>query len=482
MTAPSESTPPLVACFPGTDEVVWEGTVATERDVADAVSNARSALTSWQTTPVEERIAVAERFAAAATQRQDQITQQISRETGKPNWEAVGEAKLIPAKVKLAIQAYRERSGPQQLDLPQGIGRVVYRGVGVMAVLGPFNFPAHLPNGHIVPALIAGNTVVFKPSEMTPGTGELLAQLWQAAGLPPGVLQTVQGDGKVGATLVSQAVDGVLFTGSYSAGCAIHRSLAGRPQVLLALEMGGNNPMVVHRANDLGAAAYLTAVSAFVTAGQRCTCARRLVLVDDANAEPLLERLTAHCRTLRVGLPGEDPEPFMGPLISTAAADRVLDAQDKLLCGGATALVAAQRDPRNPALIRPGLIDVTGMGDRIDEEVFGPLLQVVRVADFDAAIEEANRTTYGLSASLLSDDRERFDVFRNRIRAGVVNWNQATIGASGRLPFGGLGASGNHRPSGYFAADYCSDASAMLESDSLSMPATIMPGIEITVQ
>ncbi|QDV42104.1 N-succinylglutamate 5-semialdehyde dehydrogenase [Stieleria neptunia] len=482
MTASSESTPPWVACFPGTDEVVWEGTVATERDVADAVSNARSALASWQTTSVEERIAVAERFAATATECQDQITQQISRETGKPDWEAVGEAKLVPAKVKLAIEAYRERSGSQRIDLPQGIGRVVYRGVGVMAVLGPFNFPAHLPNGHIVPALIAGNTVVFKPSEMTPGTGALLAELWQSAGLPSGVLQIVQGDGKVGATLVSQAVDGVLFTGSYSAGCAIHRSLAGRPQVLLALEMGGNNPVVVHRANDLGAAAYLTAVSAFVTAGQRCTCARRLVLVDDADAERLLERLMEHCKTLRVGLPGEDPEPFMGPLISTAAADRVLDAQDNLLRGGATALVAAQRDPRNPALVRPGLIDVTGMDDRIDEEVFGPLLQVIRVADFDAAIEEANRTAYGLSASLLSDDRERFDAFRKRIRAGVVNWNQATIGASGRLPFGGLGASGNHRPSGYFAADYCSDASAMLESDSLSMPATIMPGIEIAVQ
>ncbi|WP_182866786.1 succinylglutamate-semialdehyde dehydrogenase [Stieleria mannarensis] len=478
MTA-SDSPSTLVACFPGTDQVVWDGTTATETDVGDAVANARSALAAWQSTAVEDRIAVAERFAALATDQQDSIADQISRETGKPKWEATAEAKLVPAKVKLAVQAYRERSGSRQIDLPQGTGRVVYRGVGVMAVLGPFNFPAHLPNGHIVPALVAGNTVVFKPSEMTPGTGELLCQLWHQAGLPSGTLQLVQGDGAVGAALVSQAVDGVLFTGSYAAGCAIHRSLAGRPEVQLALEMGGNNPLVVHRAKDFDAAAYLCAVSAYATAGQRCTCARRLILVDDADADPLLERLVRHCETLRVGLPEDDPAPFCGPLISAAAADRVLDAQASWLDAGARALVSAQRDRRNPALVRPGLIDVTTMADRSDEEVFGPLLQVIRVADFDAALDQANRTAYGLSASLLSDDPAIFDRFRTHIRAGVVNWNQPTVGASGRLPFGGLGASGNHRPSGYFAADYCSDAAAVLESDSLSLPATILPGIEV---
>ncbi|QEG01238.1 N-succinylglutamate 5-semialdehyde dehydrogenase [Stieleria maiorica] len=479
MNSSSEPTTSMAACFPGTDEIVWEGTAATAADVADAVANARSALAGWQTTAVEDRIAVAERFAALATDQQESIANQISRETGKPKWESTAEAKLVPAKVKLAVQAYCERSGSQQIDLPQGTGRVVYRGVGVMAVLGPFNFPAHLPNGHIVPALVAGNTVVFKPSEMTPGTGELLCQLWHKAGLPHGVLQVVQGDGAVGATLVSQAVDGVLFTGSYAAGCAIHRSLAGRPEVLLALEMGGNNPLVVHRAKDLDAAAYLCAVSAYATAGQRCTCARRLILIDDDDSNLLVDRLVRHCETLRVGLPDDDPVPFCGPLISAAAADRVLDAQASWLDAGARVLVAVCRDPRNAALLRPGLVDVTTMNDRIDEEVFGPLLQVIRVVDFDAAIGQANRTAYGLSASLLSDDPALFDRFRTLIRAGVVNWNQPTVGASGRLPFGGLGASGNHRPSGYFAADYCSDAAAMLESGSLSLPATTLPGIEV---
>ena len=352
-------------------------------------------------------------------------------------------------------------------------------GVGVMAVLGPFNFPAHLPNGHIVPALIAGNTVVFKPSERTPGTGDLLCQLWDRAGLPEGVLQIVHGGGDVGAWLVEQPIDGILFTGSHSVGCAIHRSMAGRPEVMLALEMGGNNPLIVYHADDLDAAAYVTAVSAYASAGQRCTCARRLIVPEDARVETLLNKIGQYCKQLRVGLPGDDPPPFMGPLISTESADRVIEAQAALITNGAIALVPAERVDRNPALMRPGLIDVTGLQHRNDEEVFGPLLQVIRVPDFLTAIAEANRTAYGLAAFLLSDDAEAFERFRQHIRAGVVNWNQATIGASGRLPFGGLGASGNHRPSGFFAADYCSDAVATLESTGLSMPATILPGMEL---
>ena len=467
----------LVVYNPGTEVVVWDGPASTTENVRHAVASARSDWNAWRDTALIDRIAVADRFGDLANRRSEQLVERIVAETGKPRWEAESEAKLIPAKVKIAIDAYQNRSTADPIEMPQGTGRVLYRGVGVMAVLGPFNFPAHLPNGHIVPALIAGNTVVFKPSELTPGTGELMWQWWMEAGLPAGALAVVQGDGKVGADLVGQDVDGVLFTGSYAAGLAIHRSLAGRPQVLLALEMGGNNPLVIHDARDLDAAAYLTIVSAFATAGQRCTCARRLILPDGDDVEPLLRRISDLCRALRVGTSYADPQPFMGPLISGKAADRVLAIQASLIRKGGSALVLAERVNENSALIRPGIIDVTSIVDRDDDEVFGPLLQVIRVSDFTAAIAEANRTAYGLSASLLSDNPDSFDRFRKSVRAGVINWNQATVGASGRLPFGGLGASGNHRPSGYFAADYCSDAAAVLESESLTMPSTIMPGI-----
>ena len=480
MTTYPEGAKRLIVCSPGTDEVIWEDTAASTDQVRLAVEDARNALDAWKRTPADARITLAKRFAELATRSHQQLADRISVETGKPRWESAAEAKLIPEKVKLAIDAYHERNKSEKITLPQGTGRVSYHAIGVMAVLGPFNFPAHLPNGHIVPALIAGNTVVFKPSEKTPGTGQLLCKLWKAAGLPDGVLRVVQGDGSVGADLLGCDVNGVLFTGSYRAGCSIHRALAGRPDVLLALEMGGNNPLVVHRASDLDAAAYLSVVSAYVTAGQRCTCARRLIVPEDETLEPLLDRIVRLCTSLRVGLPDADPEPFMGPLISTAAAQRALNAQSAMIRGGATALVTAERVLGNPALLRPGLIDVSSVADREDEEVFGPLLQLVRVPDFDAAIDEANKTAYGLSASLLSDDAALFEQFRHYVRAGVVNWNQPTIGASGRLPFGGLNASGNHRPSGFFASDYCSDATAIMASGSLSMPAALMPGIEIT--
>ncbi len=344
----------LTAINPATGKMVWEGEAASPVQVRQAIDRARAALPSWRCLVLEDRVAVAERFAQIARDQHEEISAAISRETGKPRWEADAEAKLIPAKVQLAIAALHERTGDQHLDLPQGVGRVIHRPVGVMAVLGPFNFPAHLPNGHLVPALLAGNTAVFKPSEFTPGTGVLLAELWRDAGLPDGVLQVVQGARETGAALVDGPVDGVLFTGGYAAGCAIHRALAGRPEVLLALEMGGNNPMVIHEASNLDAAAYLAVVSAFISAGQRCTCARWLILPAGPSVEPLLQKMVELASTLRVGKPGDEPPPFMGPVISDAAGRRVLDAQNNLLARGGIPLLRHTMAGVGPRLSAPG--------------------------------------------------------------------------------------------------------------------------------
>ncbi|KAA5547203.1 succinylglutamate-semialdehyde dehydrogenase [Roseiconus nitratireducens] len=477
MSTPSKNPITFAVTSPATGEVVWEGLICTPERLHQAVSKAREALVPWRSTAVEQRIAIARHFADLATKYRDRLAESISMETGKPRWEATAEAKLIPAKVQLSIDAYQQRTAAVPIDLPQGTGFIRYRPIGVMAVLGPFNFPAHLPNGHVVPALIAGNTVVFKPSEYTPGTGALLAELWHHAGLPEGVLQIVQGDRRVGSLLIDADVDGVLFTGSAAGGRSIHRALADRPEVLLALEMGGNNPMIVHEVRQRETAAYWTAVSAFISAGQRCTCARRLILPEGVEVEPLLEELVRLSRNLRAGLPGDSPEPFMGPVISSAAGERVLQAQQRWIDSGGTPLLKSQSIGENPALLTPGLIDMTDAKDREDEEVFGPLLQVIRVPDFDAALEEANRTRFGLSASLLSDNLDLQTRFRHEVRAGVVNCNQPTIGASGRLPFGGLGISGNHRPSGYHAADYCSDATAGIEIEHLVAPERYLPGM-----
>jgi succinylglutamic semialdehyde dehydrogenase len=202
-------------------------------------------------------------------------------------------------------------------------------------------------------------------------------------------------------------------------------------------------------------------------------------LLVTGDAQPFVEKLVAMIAKIRVGLYTETPEPFMGPVITPAAADRLLAAQSALREHGGASIVEMKRLAASPALLSPGLIDVTDVRDRADEELFGPLVQLIRVRDLDAAIAEANNTAYGLAAGILTDDRAAFETFFAKIRAGVVNWNRPLTGASSALPFGGVGHSGNHRPSAAFAADYCSYPIASLESETVAMPAKLTPGIEL---
>jgi succinylglutamic semialdehyde dehydrogenase len=382
------------------------------------------------------------------------------------------------AKVAVSIEAHRQRRSDTSAGEIAGARAVTrFKPHGVLGVFGPFNFPGHLPNGHIVPALLAGNTVVFKPSEMTPGVGQRMVELWRRAGLPRGVMNLVHGGRETGIGLANHGgLDGLLFTGSAGAGTALHRGFAGQPQKILALEMGGNNPLIVWDAGDVEAAAYLIVQSAFLTAGQRCTCARRLIV--RGGEERLVRAVVELMGKVRLGRWDAEPAAFMGPVISDAAARQVLGAQEDLTGRGSRVIVPVRSMGPREAFLSPGLIDVTDVKDRADTEIFGPLLQFIRAADFDTALREANNTTYGLAAGLISDRRELYERFFREIRAGVVNWNRATTGASGKLPFGGVGMSGNHRPSGYFASDYCSYPVASLEIERVAMPAQRLPGLE----
>jgi succinylglutamic semialdehyde dehydrogenase len=463
---------------PSTGDRVWEGCAAPASEVTAAVGAARTAFGPWADLPLSERVKYVETFAEQLRSHKDEMAEAIGRETGKPRWESLEEVQSMIGKVVLSIQAYQDRRGEKTEDIAGARAATRYRPIGVMAVFGPFNFPGHLPNGHIVPALLAGNTVVFKPSELAPLVAERTVELWQAAGLPPGVMNLVQGGRETGQALAAQpGIDGVLFTGSFLAGQWLHRQLAGQPQRILALEMGGNNPLIVWDVADLDAAALMTIQSAYITAGQRCSCARRLIVPADAAGDRFVERLAAMVTRIRVGAWNADPEPFMGPVISSAAADQLLNAQEDLRQRGGEEIVPMTRAGGSPAMLSPGLMNVTSVAAREDTEYFGPFLQVIHVANFDAAIREANDTAYGLAAGLLSDSREKFEQFYGKSRAGILNWNRPTTGASGRLPFGGTGNSGNHRPSGYFAADYCSYPVASLEAAKLEMPAKWPVGI-----
>ena len=322
--------------------------------------------------------------------------------------------------------------------------------------------------------------MVFKPSELTPKVAELTVHCWIAAGLPAGVLNLVQGGRETGVALAGDpGIDGVFFTGSSRTGNLLHQQFAGRPDKILALEMGGNNPLLVDEVKELDAAVYTIIQSAFISAGQRCTCARRLLVPQGAWGDALLARLVEVCRTITVGAFDEQPAPFMGSVISLQAAQALLAAQAELAAKGGVKLLEMTQPQADAALLTPGIIDVSAVAQRPDEEFFGPLLQVVRYADFDAAIDEANNTQYGLAAGLLSDSRARYQHFWLRSRAGIVNWNKQLTGAASSAPFGGVGASGNHRASAYYAADYCAYPVASLETASLALPATLTPGVTL---
>lgn len=470
---------PFHSVNPADSSTVFSGRQATADEVALAIQTARRAFASWGLAGPSVRAGVVQRFAELVQLHAEELALLISRETGKPLWESKTEVATVVGKSALAIDALHKRRDTSSFEMGDQTAVTRFRPHGVVGVLGPYNFPAHLPNAHIVPALLAGNTVVFKPSELTPAVGSWMIRQWIAAGLPPGTINLVQGGRSTGQALVANPeLDGLLFTGSSPVGRALHRAFADHPEKILALEMGGNNPLIVARTKNTRAAAYHTVLSAYLTAGQRCTCARRLIVVEDGNQARFIEHLLEMIGKLRIGFCTDDPEPFMGPVISHDAGRKLIAAYRDLVDRGAKPLLPMHVLRNCPALLSPALVDSTGVSVD-DEEWFGPLLQLFRVADFDQAIELANRTRYGLSAGLLCDDRDRYEQFIARIRAGVVNWNRQTTGASGKLPFGGWGLSGNHRPSGYFAADYCSYPVAALEATELEIPEKLVNGIEL---
>ncbi|QQV76268.1 succinylglutamate-semialdehyde dehydrogenase [Sphingomonas aliaeris] len=453
----------LLSYEPATGALLWRGAVG---DVDAEVAAARASWAGWAAQPLTNRIEALRRFGNVVRARLEPFADLIARETGKPLWEARTEVETVIAKVDISVKAYAERTSQRRLDSPMGSRMALrHKPHGVLAVLGPYNFPAHLPNGHIVPALLAGNAVVFKPSEKTPATGAFLVECFHAAGIPEGCVRVVIGGPAEGKALAAHdGIDGLLFTGSASTGTALNRAFATKPEKILALEMGGNNPIIVWESPDVHSTAALIVQSAFTTAGQRCTAARRLI-VDTRVYDQVVEQVVKLCGKLIVDEPHATPAPFMGCVIDNDSADMLTESFLELMMRGGRPIRHPERPITERPFLTPGLIDTTDIRDRPDIELFGPVLQVIRAETFDDAIAEANNTRYGLSASLLSQNPELYDRFWANARAGIVNWNKPTNGASSGAPFGGIGWSGNHRPSAYYAADYCAYPVVSNEAD-----------------
>jgi len=408
---------------PATGKEIWTGKSADMHDVDDAVRAARRAFKSWALTPLEERIKILERYRDLMREDSEALAELISKENGKPLWEARTEAAAVAGKIDISVTAYHQRTGEMVNDIAGGRAILRHKPHGVMAILAPFNFPIHLANGHMVPALLAGNCVVVKPSELTPTPLSFAMNRLQKAGLPDGVANLVQGAREVGEALTKHdEVDGILFTGGVRAGHAIHHQCAGQPEKILALELGGNNPLIWWNTKDLEAAAFAVIQSAFLTAGQRCTCARRLVVPTGSAGDKAIEALRAITQRIKVGAAFDDPQPFMGPLIQPSAAAAMMHAFDARKKGGGKVILEMTRPDSEGAFVTPALIEMSDAVDFPDEEHFGPMLQIWRASDLDAAITRANDTRFGLSAGLLRRWYCQLEPPNNRCKRRCALW------------------------------------------------------------
>lgn len=446
--------------------------------VGRACEAARRALAEWSACPVAAREPLLGALREALVDCREPLARRIALESGKPLWEARGEVDAMAAKIALTLELGTRALGHEAFETAEET--IDALPLGVVGVIGPFNFPGHLPLGQIAPALLFGNTVVFKPSEKTPGVGQLLAELVHRAGFPPGVFNLVQGGVEVGRRLAAyEELDALYFTGSVRAGRELARAMADRPDCLLALELGGKNAALVLDDAEIDRAARAVAHGAFVTAGQRCSATSRLV-VHRAIVDPFLERLSALARGIRVGF--VEDEVFMSALVDEAARARFLDAGAAAERAGFETLVgghALDVEGHEGAYVAPTIriapskdVFVDGY---TDTELFAPDLAVYVVDSDDEAVAIVNASRFGLVAAVHSASAERRAAIVRRLRVGVVHENGSTAGASSRLPFGGLGLSGNHRPAGAFMARHTIFPRARLDATNRPIPA--MPGM-----
>ncbi len=452
--------------------------------IDEACVAAKKAYPTWAALPFETRKSYLLRLKELFDSHADHMAQIISRDTGKPLWEALTEAKALGAKIDITLNHSIKLIAEERVlnALPQVDGVIRFKSRGVMAVIGPFNFPAHLPNGHIIPALIAGNTVVFKASEQTPAVGQFMAELFEKAEFPAGVFNLVQGDGAAGGRLVAnEFVDGILFTGSYEVGLKIKQETLTHYWKILALEMGGKNATVVWEDADLDKAIYESLIGAYMSAGQRCSGTSRII-VHPKLADEFTERFYQAAKKLSIGHWQDNT--FMGTLINASAVEKYIRFQEIANREGAESLMRGKSlDLKHkgyyvtPSIHLVKKFDANSVYQK--SEIFGPNVAIYQSADFNETMDIVNSSGYGLAMALFSKDKNLYQQALIQARVGILNWNRTTNGASSKLPFGGMGKSGNDRPSGHFAIQYCTVPVASLEDTTPFDITKILPGMNL---
>jgi succinylglutamic semialdehyde dehydrogenase len=450
--------------------------------VDQACEVAYKAFKEWSVEPQGTRTALLKKFQGLLETNKERIAEVISRETGKPTWESLTEVAAMINKIPITIELSLKLIEEQQFEnaLPGVMGKVKFKPRGVMTVVGPFNFPGHLANGHIVPALLTGNTVIFKPSELTPATGQIYAELIHKAGFPAGVFNLVQGVGDTGRRLVEHdLVDGILFTGSYETGLKIKQGTLNHYWKIHALEMGGKNATIIWKDADLDKAVYESLIGSFITAGQRCSGTSRIIIHKDLHGA-FLDRFYQAAKKLAIGHWQDNP--FMGPLINAKSLDTYLRFQEIAQREGCEKIMRGKHLelPRKGYYVTPSIYSVKEVSKNSiyqKSEIFGPNVAVYSVTELEEALHINNSTGYGLVTSIFSKDQKTYDYVFEQARSGLVNWNRTTNGASSKLPFGGRDKSGNDRPTATFAVYYCTVPVAALEDPTPFDPKNVLPGM-----
>lgn len=462
--------------------IVWQGCAASKKNIDDAVFVSKNVQTEWVSLSLDDKVTIIERFCELVKRDVDKLAYVVSLEIGKPFWESKTEVAAVSGKLAPSLDAYKNRASSISVDAKiQGIDSKVsteFKPHGVVAVIGPYNFPLHMPNGHIIPALLAGNAIIFKPSEGGTLSAHYYMELWDEAGLPKGLINMLPGKSDVGNMLVEHIdINSIFFTGSSSVGKLILDS-ANKQNKLCALEMGGDGVVYVHNYDDVTGAIKTIIQSSFITAGQRCSTGRQILMSESVVADGFIEKLKVAVENIKIGSPFEDPQPFYGPMRNPGDVNGVREFFHEAKEWGGDILLEPSYSGENGQLVSPGIVMLDNDVDWNPGEVVGPMIRIRVVPSIEAAIETANAIELRLIAGIISKDRDVYEYFANSVHYGGINWNCSTTGNSGWAVFGGYGNSGNYRPSGLLATDYCVVSQSRIDKPT-SVVNVDMPGLTV---
>jgi acyl-CoA reductase-like NAD-dependent aldehyde dehydrogenase len=448
------------------DEVVGVIPLSTREEAREAIAAARAAFPAWRDTPAPVRGRVIAKAALLMEQHKEELARILTREEGKTLKDSLGEVqKSINILEFMAGESRRIGGETLPSELPKNFAYTIKQPLGVVAAITPWNFPVSIPVWKMAPALIAGNTVMFKPATLTPFTGARVVEIFEQAGLPAGVLNMVVGSGsEVGDELLQHPdVKAVSFTGSNEVGSELYAQGARRMKKCQC-EMGGKNPLVVLADADLPLAVESAVFGAFASTGQRCTATSRVV-VEESVADRFVKALVERTKKFKVGN-GLDPDVDMGPAVDESQLNTDLKyieigkKEAKLLLGGHR-LSGPGYD--RGYFVAPTVFDDVPWDSAIaQEEVFGPVLSIIRVPDFDEALRVANSVKYGLSSSIYTNDAAKIFEFIDRIETGITHVNSPTVGGEAQMPFGGMKGTGvGVREMGRVAIDFYTELKAV---------------------